>query len=348
MARFAVILAVIISAATFQGAVASPSCAYKYRGKAECIQKCKESWGWTGNLRGSNPWGPVIQKVSAESKLKAETYIAQACGSSVSTTASSTSSSVPVATSSSTVAQTTTVISSPVVTSSTTSSTLKATTTSSSSKATSSSTSASSANVAPTSSSKAPVSSSSVRVASSSSSQPSPTTTTTKVTSSTTTKVTSTAPPTTTSSPPTGGSESTSGGDIQAYLDAHNSVRRNHGAADLTWSDSLAAAAQKWANNCQFKHSGGSLGAFGENLSAGTNMDIAGAVKLWADEAPQYDPSNPQFSHFTQVVWKSTTQVGCAVQTCTGIFGDTPAKFFVCEYNPAGNVGGRFAENVQV
>jgi hypothetical protein len=33
-----------------------------------------------------------------------------------------------------------------------------------------------------------------------------------------------------------------------------------------------------------------------------------------------YDPKNPTYSHFKQVVWKSTTQVGCAVATCSGIF----------------------------
>ena len=36
--------------------------------------------------------------------------------------------------------------------------------------------------------------------------------------------------------------------------------------------------------------------------------------------AAQYDPSNPVASHFTQMVWKSTTQLGCAVQSCNGIF----------------------------
>jgi len=34
----------------------------------------------------------------------------------------------------------------------------------------------------------------------------------------------------------------------------------------------------------------------------------------------EYDPNNPQPSHFTQVVWKGTTQVGCAVQDCSNIF----------------------------
>lgn len=40
----------------------------------------------------------------------------------------------------------------------------------------------------------------------------------------------------------------------------------------------------------------------------------------------QYDPNNPVPSHFTQVVWKGTTQVGCAVQVCSGIF---PASYGV-------------------
>jgi uncharacterized protein YkwD len=56
---------------------------------------------------------------------------------------------------------------------------------------------------------------------------------------------------------------STSESDIQAYLSGHNSVRAQHGAAALTWSDDLASKAQQWANGCKFQHSGGSLGPFG-------------------------------------------------------------------------------------
>jgi uncharacterized protein YkwD len=135
-------------------------------------------------------------------------------------------------------------------------------------------------------------------------------------------------------------------------LSAHNSVRAQHGASDLTWSDNLASKAQQWANNCKFEHSGGSLGPFGENLAAGTgdSYGISSAVKSWTDEVSSYNSNNPQPSHFTQVVWKASTQVGCAVQSCNGIFASSfgEAKFFVCEYSPQGNVIGQFAENVQV
>lgn len=63
--------------------------------------------------------------------------------------------------------------------------------------------------------------------------------------------------------PPPSSGGGTSDGDIQAYLSAHNSVRAQHGAAALSWSDDLASKAQQWANGCKFQHSGGSLGPFG-------------------------------------------------------------------------------------
>jgi uncharacterized protein YkwD len=54
--------------------------------------------------------------------------------------------------------------------------------------------------------------------------------------------------------------------DVQAYLDAHNSVRAQHGAVNLVWDNTLAAAAQEWADRCVFEHSGGQLGPFGGTL----------------------------------------------------------------------------------
>ncbi|KAJ7590312.1 PR-1-like protein [Mycena floridula] len=150
---------------------------------------------------------------------------------------------------------------------------------------------------------------------------------------------------------PVSRSSETSADDIAAYLQSHNDARAQHGANPLSWSDDLASKAQSWADRCVFEHSGGSLGPFGENLAAGTgSFGIADAIQIWVDEAKDYNPAAPVASHFTQVVWKSTTQVGCAVQSCNGIFDPVfgPANFFVCEYNPAGNVIGEFSENVQV
>jgi len=119
----------------------------------------------------------------------------------------------------------------------------------------------------------------------------------------------------------------------------------------LTWSDQLASKAQQWANNCKFQHSGGSLGPFGENLAAGTgsSYNIQAAIKSWTDESKDYNPSNPVASHFTQVVWKGSTQLGCAVALCDGIFSASfgKAKYFVCEYSPQGNIIGEFPQNVQ-
>jgi len=142
-----------------------------------------------------------------------------------------------------------------------------------------------------------------------------------------------------------------SGSDIDQYLAAHNGFRGEHGAGPLSWSDDLASKAQLWANNCQFIHSEGSLGPFGENLAAGTadSFGIAQAVQGWKDEVSEYDPANPQPSHFTQVVWKASTQLGCAMALCDGIFDPSfgKAKYFVCEYAEQGNILGRFVENVE-
>ncbi|EJD40057.1 PR-1-like protein [Auricularia subglabra TFB-10046 SS5] len=134
--------------------------------------------------------------------------------------------------------------------------------------------------------------------------------------------------------------------DIDAYLKGHNDERAKHGANPLKWNGNLAAKAQQWANGCVFQHSGGSLGPYGENLAAGapaSSYPISSAIALWNAEEPDYNPSNPQYSHWTQVVWKSTTDVGCAVAHCGNIFPGFPdAAFYVCEYSPAGNVIGQF------
>ncbi|KAF8898546.1 CAP domain-containing protein, partial [Infundibulicybe gibba] len=130
--------------------------------------------------------------------------------------------------------------------------------------------------------------------------------------------------------------------DIATYLKFHNDVRAKHGAEPLVWDANLASKAQTWADKCDFVHSGGSLGPFGENLAAGTgDFGIQQGIESWTNEVSEYNPSAPEASHFTQVVWKASKQLGCAIQSCNGIFDPKfgPAQYIVCEYFPAGNDG---------
>ncbi|KAI5795034.1 CAP domain-containing protein [Geopyxis carbonaria] len=138
------------------------------------------------------------------------------------------------------------------------------------------------------------------------------------------------APVTPKPAPATGGSELERG-----MLQGHNTLRAQYGAAPLRWSASLAAAAQAHASKCVFEHSGDPAG---ENIAGGS--DIPGVCKMWgADEASTFG------GHFTQMVWKATKEVGCArVQCGSNVIG---GDFTVCQYLPAGNMGGAYAQNVQ-
>jgi uncharacterized protein YkwD len=133
-----------------------------------------------------------------------------------------------------------------------------------------------------------------------------------------------------------------------AFVDAHNQRRAPHCAPPLAWSAKLAQLAQQWANSlrdqgCKFAHSGGSTG---ENLAAGTIglLDPEAVVKMWYDEISQYRFPSGGFSmqtgHFTQVVWRGTSQVGCGHSQCKGL------DIWVCEYDPPGNWEGQYRDNV--
>jgi len=137
--------------------------------------------------------------------------------------------------------------------------------------------------------------------------------------------------------------------DKATALSAHNKFRALYGAKPLKWSNTLANSAQVWASRCVFEHSNGDLGPYGENIAAGAPTEtMANGIRSWTNEAKQYDYKNPTYSHFTQVVWKSTKQLGCArVQCGSKIFsGFSSSDFIVCEYYPEGNVIGEFGQNV--
>jgi hypothetical protein len=81
-------------------------------------------------------------------------------------------------------------------------------------------------------------------------------------------------------------------------------------------------------------------GPTGENLAAGY-ANASASIDAWGLERESYNFNSPGFSeqtgHFTQLVWKSTTSVGCGRVDCNGS-GGTPGWYVVCEYWPAGNI----------
>jgi uncharacterized protein YkwD len=134
-----------------------------------------------------------------------------------------------------------------------------------------------------------------------------------------------------------------------AFVAEHNAVRAKHCAGPLTWSPKLAQYAQRWADTlkakgCMFGHSNGNN--YGENLAAGTvgALDPKGTVDYWYGEIKDYKFPNGGFSmttgHFTQLVWRATTQVGCGHAVCNG------NDVWVCEYDPPGNVDTEYRSNV--
>jgi len=129
---------------------------------------------------------------------------------------------------------------------------------------------------------------------------------------------------------------------IKALLDEHNKFR-TEGQPALTWNAQLAqmavAVAATTGDACDLEHSDLPCG---ENL-AQDNIDIRSetlinalvrGVVMWTDERVSACSGG---GHYTQVIWKSTRQVGCAFYKCPG--STFQPVVLACEYDPAGNSG---------
>jgi len=152
----------------------------------------------------------------------------------------------------------------------------------------------------------------------------------------------------------------------------HNIHRSNHSASAVTYNDTLASYAATVAASCVFAHNltpggGGygqniaSYGATGDVESLGASAMVAGSITdMWYNgEINSYLPSyygesTPDMSnfdawgHFSQVVWAGSDTVGCASQYCAAntMFSGMASWFTVCNYGPAGNMGGEYGTNV--
>lgn len=142
----------------------------------------------------------------------------------------------------------------------------------------------------------------------------------------------------------------------------HNLHRANHSAPAAEWDDNLASIAATIASSCVYAHdtsAGG--GGYGQNIGAGskdTEVDQMITNAMYNDEIGYYpgyggEPDMGNFEnwgHFSQIVWKSTTKIGCATQYCPGglanVGGGVSPYFTVCNYSPPGNFGGQYGANV--
>jgi pathogenesis-related protein 1 len=137
-------------------------------------------------------------------------------------------------------------------------------------------------------------------------------------------------------------------------IDAHNQVRSHASPAPspallgVQWSAEVESVAQQWANHCVYEHNA-ARGNLGENIAAsspGVWPTVAGVVQAWASEVSDYDYASNSCApgkvcgHYTQLVWRESTLIGCAYARCTenSPFPGFPVwDFWVCDYSPPGN-----------
>ena len=139
---------------------------------------------------------------------------------------------------------------------------------------------------------------------------------------------------------------------------AHDKYRSMVGAPRLIWSASLATTAQAYADKlkvtraCKPEHS--HTAGIGENLywasaivssNDVSKLQAVTATQVtdsWGSEKENYSQvtntcaTGKACGHYTQIIWKATTQIGCGNAVCSD-----NSQIWVCNYFPAGNVVGK-------
>lgn len=134
------------------------------------------------------------------------------------------------------------------------------------------------------------------------------------------------------------------------WLAAHNKYRRELRLPALKWSESLERGARAWAKSLTearaFKHSG--VSGQGENLWIGTSNRFTPTqmIDSWGSEKRNFKYGKfPNVSrtgnwtdvgHYTQIIWRNTTEVGCA-----GFNGPDGKYRLVARYRAPGNFRGQ-------
>eukprot|EP00029_Vermamoeba_vermiformis_P013462 TRINITY_DN837_c0_g1_i1.p1 TRINITY_DN837_c0_g1~~TRINITY_DN837_c0_g1_i1.p1 ORF type:complete len:225 (-),score=31.39 TRINITY_DN837_c0_g1_i1:39-713(-) len=127
---------------------------------------------------------------------------------------------------------------------------------------------------------------------------------------------------------------------IQQVVSAHSAERALVGLGPVTYNASIGQIAQNYVDGCPSGHSGAAN--LGENMYWGYSEDLTDAVNLWASEKQYWncetnrcckngDCSWYPCGHYTQIVWASSTQIGCGIKLCKNTYT------VVCNYYKPGN-----------
>ncbi|CEF71329.1 CAP domain-containing protein [Strongyloides ratti] len=126
-----------------------------------------------------------------------------------------------------------------------------------------------------------------------------------------------------------------------------NYYRQKHGVPKLKSNPTIQKFAKKHARKMasQDMCKDDTDKTYGESITY-SDGSVENTVKNWYNEINKYDYNKPEFStetrDFTALIWKSTTEVGCAVTKSK----KTKRTYICCKYNKPGNINGLFKENV--
>ena len=139
----------------------------------------------------------------------------------------------------------------------------------------------------------------------------------------------------------------------QEILNAQNKYRSEVNITPLTWSENLSLQAQNCADinaaeylpKNQQKHC--PTPECGQNIaraSSSLHFTLTKLVDLWGDEKQYFinglypsvssTGSPGAVSHYTQMIWQDTNEVGCGKANSSGY------DILVCDYSPRGNTDG--------
>ncbi|RNA02152.1 Golgi-associated plant pathogenesis-related 1 [Brachionus plicatilis] len=135
-------------------------------------------------------------------------------------------------------------------------------------------------------------------------------------------------------------------------LMAHNLYRLIHGVPKLSINKNLSKIAFTRAQELvqsrnlfvkQLDFEGGKLGETIGCVSGFSSYNGISATQLWYSMVSKFDQEGEdslEAASFSQVIWKSTKEVGFGVAENDGKF------YFVAEYFPSGNIPGQYDTNV--